>query len=157
VRTKKVQSGSTLTLETVDPRDSERDETAERFSETHGGVALQSMVESIMPTSAHQFEQLCETALAEAGPLSPAARDSIIEGLRIRQAHSSEYVVYVDEYRLQGDVWRMSRRVLAHDASHERIQVVVSSLSADDRANVRVDFADPLEGDLEIPDELSRR
>lgn len=122
-----------------------------------GGVPVLLTTDGIMSSAEVAFDQFCQDALREAGEISAAQKDSILEDLGLRFEHPGEYVAYIDRYQIRNRIRRLSREVLAHSRDLSEVKAAFSHFGNDKRAKVEVEYLDPLSDDLELIHDLPFR
>lgn len=100
-----------------------------------------------------EFEQLCRDALEQVGDASSAAKDRIIQDLRLRFEYPGQYVAYLDSYKTVNKLRRLQRRLIAHSADLGQIQAAIQSFRERERPNIALEYAEPLGEELSsLPD-----
>jgi len=122
-----------------------------------GGAPEPSTTDETMSSAEVQFEQLCQVALREAGEVSAAQRDSILEDLALRFEHPGEYVAYIDHYRVRGRIRRLSREILGHSTDLSVVKAAFARFDSKKRAQVQVEYLEPLSDDFELIHDLPFR
>jgi hypothetical protein len=104
-----------------------------------------------------EFEQVCQEALQQAGDVSAAARDRVVEDLRLRFEYPGEYVAYLDSYRTINKLRRLQRRIIGHSLDLGKVQVAILSHPKRERPKIALEFAEPLGEGLTTPHNLPFR
>ena len=110
-----------------------------------------------MSTSSVKFEQLCDEALRQAGDLSAAARDRVVEDLRLRFEFPGEYVAYLDKYGTVNRLRHLQRQLIAHSAAIADVQEAIQRYPDTECARIAIEFADPLGDDFRVAHDLPFR
>jgi hypothetical protein len=109
--------------------------------------------EPIMSSVSVEFEQLCREALERAGDASSAAKDRIIEDLRLRFEYPGEYIAYLDRYETVNKLRRLHRRLIAHSADLGEVQGAIRAHPKHERPKIALEYAEPLGEDISsLPD-----
>ena len=108
-------------------------------------------------SSVIEFDQLCDEALRDAGELSAAVRDRLVEDLRLRFEHPGEYVAYLDRYKTVNRLRRLQRRVLEHSRDLGEVQAAINRCTKRQRPHVMLEFVEPLGEELTVPHEMPYR
>jgi hypothetical protein len=109
--------------------------------------------------SSVEFDQLCQEilSLSDVGEVSAAAKDRLIEDLRLRCEYPGEYVAYVDNYKTVNKLRRLNRRLVAHSTDLAEIQRSIQRHSQRERARVTLEYVEPLGEEFNVPHELPFR
>ncbi len=104
-----------------------------------------------------EFEQLCQDALQQVGDMSAAARDRVIEDLRLRFEYPGQYVAFLDSYRTVDKLRRLRRRIIGHNLDLEKVQAAILRYPKQQRPKIALEFAEPLQEGFTDPHDLSFR
>ena len=104
-----------------------------------------------------EFDQLCHEALRQAGDVSSAVRDRVIADLRLRFEFPGQYVAYLDSYRTVNRLRRLQRRIIGHSTDLGQVQAAILRHPKRERAEIALEFAEPLGEALSVPHDLPFR
>ena len=110
-----------------------------------------------MSLTSVEFADLCREALEQAGDVSSAVKDRLIEDLRLRFEYPGQYVAYLDRYETVSKLCRLRRRVIGHSADLGAVQAAILACPKSQRPNIALEYAEPLGGELHTSHDLPFR
>jgi len=110
-----------------------------------------------MSVTSVEFDHLCREALEQAGDISSAVRDRLVEDLRLRFEYPGQYVAYLDRFDTVNKLRRLRRRLIAHNADLGEVQAAILNHPPRERTKIALEFAEPLGEELSTPHDLPFR